>query len=332
MGAAALAAGTIVGVIIAPPQPPPTLAGSVIGTSVPVEVSAYLDERTVEIVPVESEPVSLTAPRAGTVTSAACTTGTSWTSGTIPLTIDSVPVVALYLAYPPWRDLTPGIEGPDVVALQQTLTALGYPVEADGYMSWETGYQLSEYLAAIGLAPDQTSLYLSDFIWLRTPSVTPTTCSFAPGDKTSAGEEIASLGSIVTAFEVAKGTTSLVAGDRVIQVGAQTAPVDANGQVTDPEGIGRLTSTSEFTTYEAGDKKAGIAASIALASAIDVLSVPPGAIVGGGTSSTCVLSSGRAIEVTVVASSLGRTLVQVTSGAAPRAVDLPAADQRQTCK
>lgn len=61
---------------------------------------------------------------------------------------------------------------------------------------------------------------------------------------------------------------------------------------------------------------------VKLSTALDVVVVPSGAVVTSGPGTGCVVSSGQVVPVKIVASSLGKTLLQVTSGPTPDQVDV----------
>ena len=87
------------------------------------------------------------APSDGLVT-ALSTTG-SWRAGDVVMRMAERPVILVPGAVPAFRDLTPGVRGRDVMALQDYLASLGYEVNGDrGLYTATTGAAVSAWQRA----------------------------------------------------------------------------------------------------------------------------------------------------------------------------------------
>jgi hypothetical protein len=100
---------------------------------------------------VQSGPnLSLAAPSAilsgsPVVTGAPLSAGASLVSGTVLLEANGEPVFTMDWEFPPYRDISAGVIGPDVRQLQVTLADLGYPVTQTSTMDWQTQNALGRF-------------------------------------------------------------------------------------------------------------------------------------------------------------------------------------------
>ena len=71
--------------------------------------------------------------------------GASLSEGSVLLEANGEPVFTMDWAFSPYRDITAGIEGPDVLQLQNTLINLGYSASQTSVMDWYTQNALSAF-------------------------------------------------------------------------------------------------------------------------------------------------------------------------------------------
>lgn len=80
--------------------------------------------------------------------------GDPLTEGDVIVEVSGRPVIALAGQLPVFRNLTPGIEGPDVAQLEAALVRLGYdPGEADGVYSTDTEAAVDAFYRELGYTP-----------------------------------------------------------------------------------------------------------------------------------------------------------------------------------
>ncbi|PWC05707.1 peptidoglycan-binding domain-containing protein [Agromyces badenianii] len=316
------------------PRPIPVSLGEApVRQSVKVEPVLFSDTRTVNLQLETAAERTLSAPRAGVVTSIECAPGSAWASGAVPVTIDSVGIPAIHLAYPPWRDIDIGDEGPDVQALQDALSTLGFQVNADAEYDWSTAEAVQDFFRSRGVEHDQRSVSLSDYVWLPDSSMVPVSCPVAPGASVAPGSPIASLGEEVVGVLLVDRPRDLYEGPRTLTVGTAVVPLTDLSRVSEPGALATLAATPEAAAYRESGGKTEFTGRLELAEPRQLLSVPAGAVIGAGTDETCVIDDGRSVRVRVVASTLGSALLEPAdpNSALPEHVDVARVGTSSTC-
>ncbi|MBX6750555.1 MAG: peptidoglycan-binding protein [Micromonosporaceae bacterium] len=317
---ALVAVGLLAGILLAPGRAPSSVAAPEGERRVAVSSRLFDDARRVEVTPHVAEAVTLTVAESGRVTRTACTPGAVIASGMSPLTVDDRPVLALATTVPLWRDLEWGARGEDVRAMQAELARLGHPVTPTGTYDRPTSTAVATILREIGVAQPSGRLPVASVIWLPAPQVTVASCEVALAQTIGPGP-FATVAGGLTSLEVTGGLTGAVAGDRVLRIGDVSAPIDAGGMVTDPAFLAAVAASPEFAFATASNSALTLDA--VLATPLEVVVVPPGAIFGIADGTGCVLADGQPRPVRVVASSLGQTMVTFDAGPAPTYVELP---------
>lgn len=95
-------------------------------------------------IPTSAAPVITAVPKSD---------GDRLLEGDVLVEVAGRPVMVLEGEFPAYRDLTGGLEGPDVVALQEALIRLGYEIEVDGVFGRLTQSALSTLYADRGYEP-----------------------------------------------------------------------------------------------------------------------------------------------------------------------------------
>lgn len=330
--ATAAAAGVVAGVLLAGDQVPSWVEDSVSVQTLPASALHYDDVRTVVGTPVVSEPVDLLLADSGSVTVRACAAGGRLVSGTSPVTVDDRPVLALATAQPLWRDLDPTSRGVDVTALQDELIRLGHQVPATGAFDASTQAAVRALREQIGVTGVEETLPRSAVMWLPEAEVTVDVCRVAVGARVADGDVFASTAPSLTGLRI-DAPSDLLAGDRVVTLGQSRAPVPATEGVrlpvvTDPTFLETVAGSAEYALLTAGvvDQPGLLTVSYALADPVDLLAVPPAALVMTEGANGCLVVDGGSVAVEVVASSLGQSLVRLPPGSStPTQVELPAA-------
>lgn len=306
----------VVGLILAPESARETAGTAELEQRiVPVAVSAFDDERQMAFAPVLGESVELMASDVGRVTATACIPGEVITSGSSPKTVDDRPLIALATSIPLWRDLHVGMRGYDVRALQEELVRLGRQVRVDGVFRTSTRAALAGVIGeASGLTASRALpsgvLAASRVVWLPAPEQVVVDCAHGVGDMTTG--IVATTGSAVAGLRREGATTGAVPGARVVRFEGIEALVEDDGLVRDPQLIAAL----EGSWWAAGEP-GPVQLTYVLADPLEVTTVPPAALFGLAGGEGCVVAEGQPRPVSVIASSLGRTMVSFNDGADP---------------
>ena len=298
---------------------PPLVAASPQATRVDVSGETFDGARQVSARLTLAPALLLRSPAGGTVTDSRCAVGKAIASGSSPLSVDGRPLLALATSVPLWRDLTANLKGADVSAVQAELTRLGHPVKVTGAFDLATRNAVKALLKTIGVSSRDGVLRLAQVMWLPARQITPATCDLQLGDAVIPGQQFAK------ATGALKGLT-LVNPPGVdgwtATFGSATAPVTAEGATTDAALLAAVEASAEFANATSPGGPGTITLKVALAEPIDVLVVPPSAIITSGSGVGCVVSDGRTIPIRIVTSSLGKTMVAVTNGSPPSHVDV----------
>lgn len=298
----------------------------------PATATSFADERTVQATPVMTEGTVVAVETAGTVTALSCAPGTPVVSGSSPVTVDDRPLVALATRVPLWRDLGTGATGTDVVALQDELNRLGYAAGSDGRFGRATRAAVAALLESVGVPDAPGELARGSVVWLPEPEVAVARCPLRVGATVGPGSALAESGPALTSLRFV-APADVVDGDRVVSVAGASAAVGPGQpggvvQVVDEPLLGAVAASPELALALSGATgSATVPLRYALAAPLDLLSVPPAALAGLSGAGACLVVDGAAVPVTVVASSLGATMVRLPAGAAsaPATVDAPPA-------
>lgn len=332
LGAVALLAAGAVGALVLGPQRTPASLTSTAGpTLVDVAREAFDDKRQVAVAAEQSTGVTLSVRAQGLVTRTTCAPGLVVASGSSPLTVDDQRVVALHTSEPLWRDLGPGAKGTDVQALQTELARLGHAVRPDGVYGRSTAAAVKALHRSLGTPTPPDSLTATSVMWLPAPEVTVETCHATLASSLADGK-VATTASTVTALTLTEAVDGAVPGDRVVRMQGVQAPVDAEGRVTDPTLLAAFAASPEwrFAQSGLGDEAQGgqapqVKVDYALATPVDALVVPPGALYALAGDQACMAGETGPVAVRVVSSALGKSMV-VAEGDAPARVQVPPLD------
>lgn len=295
----------------------------------------YDDSRDVELVVTQGPAAKLLATSAGIVTWSICRPGAVVTSGKPVATIGDRRVVPLATAVPPYRAISVGTSGDDVAALRTELARLGaIPAGAPPLAPADAALiTAARLLAGLGVTsaatPAAATLPPGTFAWAPSATATVATCDVSVGSTVSAGAPLFTLSPPVTELAVTASPADAIPGPRVLTVAPVTVEV-TDGRITSAEDLARLVATPAWAAYEQTAGKVPIRGQWKLKTPISVASLPAASLVTSGAGNAasdraCVSASGRPVPVTIVASSLGRTLVTFT-GTWPDAVDTTPAE------
>lgn len=329
-----LAGGVTAGMALAPQSEPQSVRSATPPAAVPVSRQAFDDSRRVTVDPVVAEEGTLSVADQGKVTRSVCAPGAVIESGSTPVTVDDRPVLALATSIPLWRDLTLTTRGDDVKALQTELARLGHAVTADGTYGASTKAAVTRLFKAAGVAKPTGDLAVASVLWLPAPSVTVKACETPVGVATSE-EAFATTAGTLVSLGLSDTLPNVTPGDRVLRLGEVSAPVDEGGVVTDPAFLEAVRGSVEFAGWQRAEGSEPLTLQYVLAAPLEVSVVPPGALFALDGPTGCVRADGAAHPVTVVASSLGQSLVTfdgLDAATAPTEVELTSQEEGQSCR
>lgn len=322
-GAALLSMGGLLGWALLPARSASGIAGPSAIRSVPVVTEPFADPTEVQLTPHVASAVEVASPRSGTLTSYEC--GEALVSGTPAFAIDGQSVLALYTATPLWRDITVGLEGPDVVALQDELERLGFGGRASGDFDIPTQEAFRQMRRSQSLPYDiGETIALGDLVWIPESRVELEQCHASIGQRVEVGTRLASIRPRLRGLAITQIPEGLIPGARVLRIDEVETAVPADGSEIVAAGdlIG-IMETEAYKQWEASSSEVPLVGTYRLERAEVVASVPASAVVSVGTEACVFEAKIKPVSVNVVASRLGRTLVQpVNRDAAPRSVVL----------
>lgn len=284
--ASAAVAASLVAFILYRPVPA-SLATAAEPSDVRLVAEELTDARSVELAAKLGEESSLRAPSTGTVTRSSCTAGAVLTSGSSTFTIGKEPLVNLYTDVPLWRDLSYGVEGDDVTALQRELARLGYAVTESGRFDWQTWVAWDKLVGSVDGETQYGTLALAQVVWMPAAETRAASCPVQLGQAAAQGEPLIALPTALLSAAVKSYPKDLVPGTRKLVVDGADIAIDENGQLT-AEGTTALTGTDSFARYAQSPKDATLQAELVLTEAVTVFPVPPAAVAMTGDSAGCV--------------------------------------------
>lgn len=152
-----------------PDRQPPLLGAARQMTSAPVTAQDYDGSRTITVIVTVGPKNQTMINTSGIVTEDDSHDGL--TSGKVALRVNDQPVIALATSIPLYRDLSIGMRGRDVSAFNAELVRLSALRTAPGdTFTAASGEAWSHLLSSVGGA-QQTSVHLSDVLWIPRPSV-----------------------------------------------------------------------------------------------------------------------------------------------------------------
>lgn len=330
-----LAAGLTVGLTVAGPQDPAIARTAPPVASVPTSGEMFDDGRQVPLQAVLAPTSALTLADTGRITATACTPGGEIVSGSSPVTVDDRPTLALATALPLWRDLDVNSKGTDVTALQDELVRLGYDLTPNGTYGPATRSAVKDLFTRAGVAKPSGALPVASVVWMPDVAAHVATCPLGLGAAASGGDDVATVGGGLVSATVTV-PADVQPGDRVATFAGVSAPVSAEGLITDEAFLEAVRTDPLYLFTQSADAPAeagDLQVSFTLAAPLEVTIVPPGAVYSLGAGTGCVDSGGSARAVHVIASSLGKTYVTFDDdGAPPAAVDVTAAARTGRCQ
>lgn len=296
----------------------------------PVFSSTFDDARGVTATLAVPDPQVLVLPATGRLTASSCVDGGSLTSGQTVAAVDGTAAVGLATRIPLWRDLTSGIKGDDVTALQEELNRLGETLTVDGTYGASTAAAVNRLWAGAGAGDPKGTLVVVNTMWLPTPTVEIEACSLRVGES-STGSEFATLARLPSAIRFASLPQDVTPGARTFTYSGITVEDDGSGIITSPEILSAMSESDTYRLWLADPSLVELTFTVdyALAEPLQILTVPPAAV-GGSADNHCVLTPSGPIPVQPISSQLGQTYLTV-DGTPPQEVRVPAAGEAIDC-
>lgn len=266
------------------------------------------------------------------MTDTECASGGSLKSGEVLARVDDEPLLGLATSVPLYRDLSSGVRGEDVRALQAELDRLGHTVEEDGVFGTRTYLAVRDLRRAAGMSPPSGTLSLEEVIWMPSSEVTAQECAAPPGADVSPGSTFAEVPGVLESAQPASIPDDLVEGERLLTVSGVSGPLGEEGIADDPEFLRELSETGAAQNAMAGEEEP-VSGTVRLAEDVDVFRVAPGALFGESDGAGCLESEGVLLPVRIVGSSLGSAFVLPRGDVElPERVDLGPEGRVSTCE
>ncbi|KFI91199.1 Peptidoglycan-binding domain 1 protein [Bifidobacterium saguini DSM 23967] len=344
-----LAIGVGGGFLLTRSMIPPSLVSNTEADSVKVASTQFDDSRSVALTVSLGESSVVASPTSGTVTGISMSAGAPIASGQVVFNVDATPVMALHTDVPLYRELKSGMRGSDAAGLNAALRRLGYNAPDSDWMTWDTitAYNaLAQSVGARQLSRDTGwTIDPSWFVWLPADSVTVKQSSIAVGRQVAAGQDLFTTAAIPLKATLPATAGDLVAGERVITIGDQTFDVPADAtELTDAALLSAINNSVAFRmaslgsdsggSMAAGGASAGNTAGASSGGTLNVsydwklkqpltaLTVPPSAVYDATAGTGCVSVDAKPVQVSIIASQLGKTMVSVGDNAGFDHVDV----------
>ncbi len=265
-------------------------AAPLVGT---IESAQRNNQVTVPVGVEFADAVSPATQSSGTVTALGIRSGAEVVTGTRLMDVDAHGVVAYVADSPLYRDITRGLDGPDIATAQGLLAALGYPAgPVDGKAGAATEDAIKSFNLAYGYGKNNAVLSLASLVWVGTSPATVEAVSVQLGDSVGPGTELFTTSAAFAGITVGEPPGDGLEGQWVLTVNGVTAPYEpGSGRITDPDAIAMMADTL-------GTEGEGVG-TLQLATPLTVASVPSAAVVSDATGGACIFASADA-EPTLV--------------------------------
>lgn len=310
---------------------PETLKGEDELSNITVTMQEFDDPRSVELTAEILPPASVAVNRAGTVTSWACTQGTTLSSATTSVAVDGVNLLSLSTSVPLWRDLLPGDKGKDVRALEEELARLGQPVNLDSTLSRDEMRTLTTLAKNVGVELDG-ALTRDLVIWLPSPAVTVEKCATQVSGAVAPGDVLATVdsGVVISAASLPEGR---LPGARYLELLPEPVALGDAGELPPEVTSDAVRATDAFREAASASPEATsltLKGRVVLQTPVQVAAIPATAVKTDSTGTSCVFVDKDPVVVTVVGSEFGNSFVVFSSDEPPPSVDAQPS-KRSTC-
>lgn len=290
--------------------PPASLTPAGEATSAAITVMEYRDERTVAAEIEAAQPVEATLGLPGIVTSTACAPGARLSSGSVIASLNGQPILGLHSAVPFYRDIGPGASGSDVDALRAQLKTMGFDIGDKGPYTADLGAAIVRMHKDMGLRNRDGVFLRDETLWLPADKVQVKSCNAMLGSQYAPGTPfitfVGTLSKLRVIFPPEQPPTK---GARLVSFGNVSAPVSADGTVTDPAFLAEVSQSPDFAASQSSNSPKPMSIKTSLISPLQVAKVPVSAVFGIKHESACVKTiSGMIVPIVIAGSSVGSVL------------------------
>ncbi|MEV7606898.1 hypothetical protein AB0N65_15810 [Paenarthrobacter sp. NPDC089322] len=295
-------------------------------------MSEYRDERTVAAEVEAAQPVEASLGIAGTVTSSVCVAGSEIRSGRVVASLSGRPVLGLHSAVPFYRDIGPGTVGADVDALRAQLIRMGFGVPATGAYEADLKAAILKVQTDLALKHRDGVLHQDETLWLPAEEARVKSCNALLGSQYTPGSPFFTIVGSVTSVHVVFSTGQPpAAGARTVTFGNVSAPMNADGTVTDPVLLAEVSSSPDFAELQSSTSPKPLSIKTALSSPLEVAKIPLAGVSGAHRDIACVKSTdGTTLQITIAGSSAGSVLASFQR-TVPKEIFLGKAIEEKEC-
>jgi hypothetical protein len=204
------------------------------------------------------------------------------------------------------------MKGPDVAAVGAELKRLGYVASTSDTWDSSKSSAVRQFWKDRGGDASQSMLLLGQLLLLNEKSDMITKCDVNARTRVNMGDELIQAGGGLTGLQ-AVATDTLASGDHVVTYNEVSAPLSAEGAVTDAAFLAAVGDGPEFKFWQTADENnrpQGLNLTVTLPQAVTGYTIPPSALYDTTGTQSCVLSgSHEPIAVDVISSSMGNSTV-----------------------
>lgn len=227
---------------------------------------------------------SPTTAAQGTITDLRLQPGDHVDTGDVIMEVNEQPVFAYVSDSPLWRDVSRGLEGPDVETAQWLLGELGHdPQGIDGDAGYYTERAIKEFNKEHGYGDTNGVLSLASLVWVGTAPVTVDEVSVALGDSVSSGTALFTTTAGLASVAVSETPNVPRDAELELEVEDVVVPYSAGtGRITEPDAVAQIAEALGTSTE-------GVA-TVRLVEPLTVGTVPSSAVVTDETGAACLFA------------------------------------------
>nr|WP_225752323.1 hypothetical protein [Pseudoclavibacter sp. Marseille-Q3772] len=309
----AMLLGAVIGSLLFPVAPPPTLRSQTEVDSYPVEEVSFDDPLSLEATIGIGGNTTALSPDAGRITATRCRANAVIKSGEEVLRLNEQPYTALHTKTPLWRPLKLGDTGNDVRALRDALIDLGNEIEPGETVDSVLIDKVRE-LTHVGPGND---VPVQRLIWLPAPAAAVRECTAPLGQTVAPDEPLITFAGTFESITFEPVERPLE-GDRTLEIGGTGVPVRAKelteGQLS-AETITRLNNENALLSQlsQLGEDDPAMTVQASLNTPVTAYSLPPAAVIPIDLQHGKVCTSHGIQEVEILGNELGSTIVRSSS-------------------
>ncbi|MDH6277093.1 hypothetical protein M2118_000044 [Aurantimicrobium minutum] len=327
--------GAVIGALLFPVNAPLSLRTPTPEQTYTSEIVTFDDPQTVQVSLKIGADVPLSSLLGGRLTRSDCIEGAAISSGSSPLSIDGQALLALDTSMPLWRNLVFGDTGPDVIALRQSLIALGIEIPSEGSVDSKLIASVSALLSGFESSRTRlTEIPFERIVWIPEQNVLLNKCLLHVGEIIEPGSNFASIQGQLLAVHIVDYPITPLLGLRFLEVMGVQVELDENSSSVNDAALEAIRNSPEYkSAISATDKFEAVRPGIIrLITPQKLTAVSPVTLFGIEEKTACVKSNASIYKVTIVGSKFGQTFINPVSDkeAIPRVLTVPTG--QESCK